>query len=184
MKKMMRTWLMIMLAMILLFSCEHTAHTAPVIADNPVPLLDHVQDQRKNQADAYKTAITTLIQQDSLNAVVNKGDYTAIAAGMRQLDLSQCPRDFAVAYVAHMQAWEHEAEIQQAIAVLNDDDTNKKVAGAVVIEKALGADHTAYDDINAEKRALKDKANEADSIISTSYDKVEQVAVSYGVTLH
>ncbi len=93
----------VLAATFLLFSCTQNTRTSPETADSTA-IRQSIQDQQQRQAEACKTAITTLLQQDSTVNHSADADYAAIATGMRQLDLSQCPRNLAVDYVTHMKA--------------------------------------------------------------------------------
>jgi len=131
-----------------------------------------------------KDAITELLKEDSLNLVANQGNDSVVAAGMRQLDLSHCPRDFAVAYVDHLHAWEDAGQIQVALVKLNSDDYQVRAIAKSLIQKASKAKQTVMDEVIDTDQLLREAKAEIQARIHTTFNEVERVAVAYGVQLH
>jgi hypothetical protein len=141
------------------------------------------QAQGKQAQATYGSAITLLLHYDDLNAAIHKGDDTQTAEGMRKLDLSQCPPNFAAAYMDHIHAWEDAAEIQRAQNRLESNDNRGSVVITTALQKLLGSDKNALKDASAMETKLKDAENVAGANIKDTYHKVERIAVAYGATL-
>src|ERR1700748_3980363 len=97
MKKSMYTCALALLAALVLFSCQHHNDTS-----SDATSADSAKVSQQSLSDTYKSAITSIIQQDSALDRSADGIDSLIATGTRTLELSQCPRDFAVAYYDHI----------------------------------------------------------------------------------
>lgn len=140
-------------------------------------------ERMEQQKLAFKTSIISLLQSDSKIGSISNGDCTKQAAAMRVLDLSQCPSDFATAYVAHIHAWEYAAKIQRARAKLNSDESVQDILISEGLNEALGTDaHPLIDALEADNE-LKKLANVALDKITETYNRVELIATSYGASL-
>ncbi len=142
------------------------------------------EERNLRQQQAYSRAITELLQEDARNSRTST-DYTQIASGMRRLDLSQCPRDFAVAYVDHIHDWEKAAEIQKLRKELLSDDNVNSTIIAEGLRDIFGSEHDAHpieSAVDAEKQ-LKAAGVDASAQITASFNVVERLAIAYGATL-
>ncbi len=118
------------LAGMLLFSCgnshdssnEQPLYSNPSTVDTTSAKATDLQPAI-SQYELDKAAVNDVLQQDSKNGAIHDGNDSLIVVGMRAIDLSKCPRDFAVAYVDHMHAWEHSADIQEELKYMQSDQT-------------------------------------------------------------
>lgn len=140
--------------------------------------------QAQQQALAYKSAITTLLAQDyTISVSLYSSDKNRVAEEMRKLDMSQCPRDFAVAYLDHIYAWEDAGKIQRAERALHSDENIGNVLGQQLMQSIFSSDESALRDAAETETRLRAAAEAASSRIITTFHKVERIAVAYGATL-
>lgn len=137
----------------------------------------------EQRAQRYANAITTLLAQDVQVNRQSKGDNTQLVAEMRKLDMSQCPRDFALAYLDHIHAWGEAAEIQQALKALRSDKNVGDVMKLTIIQKLFGSDETALSNALEMEKKLLSAAQNTSALINETYHEVERIAVAYGATL-
>lgn len=142
-----------------------------------------LEEQQSQQKEAYKSAIASVLEQGAEIGKQHPNDYGAVASGIRQLDLSGCPRDFAVAVVDNLHAWEYADKIQQALSNLTSDDNEKRVVIKSLLEKITGSDRTSLDDLADAKKVLRDELGVAYNNIDQTYNEVEKIAVAYDVAL-
>jgi|GEM_PF-2488041 len=139
--------------------------------------------QAKQQAIAYQNAIITLLAQDSAVSNFYLGDDSRVAAAMRNLDISQCPREFAVAYVDHIHAWEDAGNIQRALQDMKGNDKASETMLLEIIQRLSGAKESAWDDAQEKNKQLQAAAEIASANIKETFREVERIAVAYGATL-
>ncbi|MBC7553053.1 MAG: hypothetical protein H7257_03645 [Taibaiella sp.] len=140
-------------------------------------------EQLEQQKLALKTSITSLLQSDIKISGISNGDCTKQAAAMRVLDLSQCPSEFATAYVAHIHAWEYAAKIQRARAKLNSDESVQDILISEGLKEALGTDSNPLIDALEADNELKKLANVATDRVTETYNRLELIATRYGASL-
>jgi hypothetical protein len=142
------------------------------------------EEARQQQLEAYKMAVVTVLKADSTIGATSNGNFTAQALAMRRLDLSQCPRDFATAYIDHVHAWENAAEIMEALAKLRSEENVKDALVKTLLQKLFGSDNNAIEDAVQAEDMLKEAALKSTEKIKSTYQEVERIAVSYGASLH
>ncbi|AYQ33973.1 hypothetical protein [Runella sp. SP2] len=70
------------------------------------------EQAEQRQKIAYINAINSVLQLDAKTS--NISNSTSRASAMRDIDLTQCPQDFAITYLNHLHAWEDMAKIDKA----------------------------------------------------------------------
>lgn len=163
---------------------EISTRHAQIEADRREQL--RVQDSIKHEQELerYIYAINTVLREDNeIGLRYNRQDPIQISAGMREIDLSHCPRDFAVAYVAHIQAWEKSAQIYGALKKLNSEDSYIDVLKTQAWQSILGINASAIRDAVDADRLLREALVRASNDVHNTYNQVELIATSYGATL-
>jgi len=123
---------------------------------------------RAKKVDAIRGAIsadTSLARQLFGNqSMANSNDKTlrAYTQGLRKIDMSHCPRDFQMAYLVHIQAWESLVQLRASENPLGP-----------LIELLLFKKMPNITD-NSDERAINDE-------IVRTWDEIERIALSYGV---
>ena len=111
------------------------------------------------------TADTKLVQQLFVNRSMANSDEKTLRAytqGLRIIDMSGCPRDFQLAYLDHIQAWESLARSRASVDVL----------GPLIELFVLKTIPNIPD--NSGEQQINDE-------IAKTWDEVERIALSYGV---
>jgi hypothetical protein len=123
----------------------------------------------------YKSAIEKALQQDSLTGTDPTMEH---AANMRKIDLSDCPPEFRVAYMKHIEAWEEAAKVRQAKTEL--DNQADAAAAAGVLATLFDSNATPWNDhLRAEQEVQRlDVLASAD--IHSTWETLEQIASKYG----
>ena len=102
---------------------------------------------------------------------------------MRAIDLKGCPRDFTVAYVSHVHAWELMAMVESEAAAQRADNAS----GAALLESALrgflGDPFGKANEMIASENKLQRDYREALQQVKLTYDRVENTAVAHGARL-
>lgn len=157
------------------YSAEQTTTEPPPVDSMPSPAVV--------QQNNYAVSIRTVLETDDNLTATSNGNYDVQAEAMRRIDLSQCPNDFATAYVDHIHAWEYAAKIKRAQKELNSDDNIKAVLASQLFSELFGTASTPVADAIDAGEKLRTLANDASAQISSTYDNVEHVAASYGAQL-
>jgi len=92
----------------------------------------------------------------------NEKTLQAYTQGLRRIDMSCCPRDFQLAYLDHIQAWESLARSRASVDLLGP-----------LIEYFLLKKMPNIPD-NSDEQPINDE-------IARTWDKIERIALSYGV---
>ncbi|WP_198424820.1 hypothetical protein [Spirosoma endbachense] len=137
------------------------------------------EQAEQRQKIAYMSAINSVLQLDANTS--NISDYTSRAAAMRNIEITQCPQDFAVAYLDHVHAWEDRAKIKSAQNELKEYGGLAAAAG--LIATLTDSDSTPFSDYVEAENKLQALANEKIDEIHRTWQLVERTAVSYGATL-
>jgi hypothetical protein len=156
------------------------------VPPEPAPAMQQqAEEQQRAQAQAlaYRNAITAVLGQGAEIGKQYSGNPAAIATALRQLDALGCPRDFAVALLENIQAWEDLAGIQQALNHIRSDDNVKEVAGMEIIQRLFGAEASALDHALEWEKKLTAASIDAGEKIHNTYKGLERIAVAYGATL-
>jgi hypothetical protein len=142
------------------------------------------QEDEKAAKDkaAYKEAIETALKTDDITSAIEY--YRDRVAAMQQIDTSKCPSDYRAAYVEHIFAWKYAADVQDAVIEFKKSTDMNGVVASGVIMAVLGGDGSApLRDVMTVAAKLEEKGGEAHKRIQDSFQKVEQIAVSYGAAL-
>lgn len=128
------------------------------------------------------SAIESVLNQDSGSSRNGNGVAGAVQQ-MKAIDTSGCPGDFRAAYLAHIHAWEAMYEIQQqAIRLKNESNSD----GAVVESFIRGFMGDPFGKVNEQINAqnqLAMAAQNAHQQIKLTFNKVQEIAVTYGAKL-
>ena len=135
----------------------------------------------EKQRQLHIRSINTVLIADAAAARTSDGDYSLTAKKMRQIDISECPRDFSVAYIKHIHAWEEGARVQRARKQLKKQGLVAITTG--LIAASLGIPFFEFDDILNADKELNALGQRASDNIRTTFNEVEILAVSYGGTL-
>jgi hypothetical protein len=130
-----------------------------------------------SQPDHHADSIRRVLEQDQqLSASIQteiglvdqfwspSGSVSKYVAGLRQIDLSDCPPDFELAFIQHIQAWE---------AMQREVDNNTGLNG--FINGYFGGGPSVLGSMNA--------TESAERRLQESWFEVERVALKYGVRL-
>ncbi|GAB3029651.1 hypothetical protein [Spirosoma pulveris] len=137
------------------------------------------EQAEQRQKIAYINAINSVLQSDARTS--NISDYGSRTSAMRNIDITQCPQDFGVAYVDHIHAWENRAKIEKARNELKEYGGLAAAAGLVAT--LSDSEITPFSDYVEATNKLQALANEQDTEIRRTWQIVERSAVSYGATL-
>lgn len=135
------------------------------------------EEQRQN----YIRAINSVLNADAEARNTSNGDHALCASKMRDIDISQCPSDFATVYVEHLQAWEYSAKIRKDKKALKEQE-GAAVAGGILTTVA-GSNATPYSDYVKAVKEMEQLAVHANDEIRRTWKIVERTAVSHGATL-
>lgn len=133
---------------------------------------------RQAELARNKQAIEAVLVADTNAGRLGSADATARA--MRAIDLSGAPGDFQSAYVAHIQAWEREAELLRQWRELTSDDRQGAAVAAGVICGLLDCPARPIGDQIDSEAAMKRQIATASEQISESFRQVERIAALYG----
>lgn len=140
------------------------------------------EQKEEEQKLIYKNSITNILQEAKDFARIHK-DYYERVTFLRNVNLTQTPSDFSVAFVDNMHAWIHYMEIDNALSQLHEDGN----VGTILLGEGLSRmldleSHPLSDAADTENR-LNAAANEANLEIKKTYETLERIAVSYGASL-
>lgn len=170
----MRVLIAIMLGLLLMGSvgCKDTQE----VARHQQQLADEETARaRVEQLAHYKLAIEKALQMDLLTGTHATSEHTH---GMRSIDLSDCPADFRVAYMAHIHAWDEAAAVMAANDKLNSNEDSDAIAGGLAA--IFGSDATPWQDHLNAKENIGRLAAQADADIKSTFNQVELLAAAYG----
>lgn len=123
----------------------------------------------------YKSAIEKALHEDALTGKEPTSGHTA---AMRQVDLTDCPQDFRVAYMNHIHAWDEKVTVNQAKVKLDNEEDGAAVAG--LLAGLFGSNATPWSDhVRAEQEVQRLDAV-ASSDITSTWQQVELIASKYG----
>ncbi|WP_165235355.1 hypothetical protein [Aquisphaera insulae] len=103
-----------------------------------------------------------------------------VVARMRAIDTGGCPRDFASAYLNHIHAWEKLGSVERQLAAY-DSRYNSGSAFLEAFFRGMVFDFEMSKESSAVRREIQTAYNTASLEVKTSFQHVEQVALSYGV---
>jgi hypothetical protein len=123
----------------------------------------------------YKTAIEQALHEDALTGTDPTPSHTS---NMRTIDLSDCPPEFRVAYMEHIEAWEELVKVSQA---KNELDSEADAAAAAGFLSTLFSMNTTpwRDHVRAEAEVQR-LGVAATADVHSTWETVEQIASKYG----
>lgn len=130
---------------------------------------------KAEQLARYRSAIEKVLQMDLLTGTHATSEHTQ---GMRSIDLSECPLDFRVAYMAHIHAWDEAAAVMAANDKLNSNEDSDAIAGGLAT--LFSSDATPWQDHLNAKANIERLAAQADADIKSTFNQVEILAAAYG----
>ena len=146
------------------------------IAREQQQLADEQAEKAKaEQLARYKLAIEKALQMDLLTGTHATSEHTQ---NMRSIDLSDCPSDFRVAYMAHIHAWDEAAAVMAANDKLDSNEDSDAIAGGLAT--IFGSSATPWQDHLDAKENIRRLAAQADADIKSTFNQVELVAAAYG----
>jgi len=131
----------------------------------------------------YKKNISSVLQLDANISNISGGDETKQCEEMRKIDLSDCPKDFTVAYVDHIHAWEEAARIDRAYKKFKKEVNLEDIIEESVLNEVFGTGHNVIKNAVDFEEKLKENGRIASENIHTTFNEVERIAASYGATL-
>ena len=127
-------------------------------------------------------AIESVLKQDRTTGTGSRS-VLEVVNRMRAINTSECPNDFAAAYVSHIHAWEAMVEVErQAIAFKAD----REGAGDFVegfIRGFCGDPLGKANEFRDAKTQLQSNYQAAREQVKQTFNHVEEVAVGYGAQL-
>lgn len=143
-------------------------------------LLEEEEFERQKQAINYVLVADKNTAKISIDANGIR-NYDIQASEMRKIDFSQCPSDFATAYLEHIHAWEDAAKIRRAEANLKEQGGLAAVAG--IIAELTNSEATPFSNYLEAESELNRLAISTGEEITRTWKNVELIAVKYGGTL-
>lgn len=123
----------------------------------------------------YKSAIEKAIHEDALTGKEPTSGHTD---AMRKVDLSDCPRDFRIAYMNHIHAWDEAVAVYGAKMKLDRDEDAAAVGG--IVASIFGSDASPWSDHVRAQQEVQKLTAVASRDISSTWQQVESVASKYG----
>jgi outer membrane murein-binding lipoprotein Lpp len=137
--------------------------------------------ERARVAAVWKSCIETTLQQDA--AIPPRSGAAYIVSQMKIIDTTSCPAEFREAFLAHIQAWDNTAEIEESLALLNSEDNVNTTVGAQVLASLFKTGDRPYQNHMDADRRLRQARSESSAGIRSSYQAVQRVAVRFGAAL-
>ncbi len=154
----------------------HTRHLAVILMAG-LPML--VATGCSVAQDAlYKSAIEKALHEDAL---IGKDPTAGHTAAMRQVDMSDCPQEFRVAYMNHIHAWDEAAAVGQAKTKLDNEEDGAAVGG--ILASLFGADATPWSDHVRAQEEVQRLAGVAAGDIKSTWQQIEVLAAKYGAQM-
>ena len=122
----------------------------------------------QKQQEIYKQAIQKVLDCDAMTGKVDNSDLDAYyrstenkVQNMQKIDLSQCPPEFQTAFIDHISAWQQKLRVTRESFIF--------CIPGLIVDPIPGA--------------LEYAVNEAFNNIITTWNKVLQIAIKYGVNV-
>ncbi len=144
--------------------------------------------ERENEAQAQaekeriKTNIESVLQEDA-KAPVGADTVVEIVHRMRDIDISGCPEDFRVAYVAHIHAWEAMREVERNAIAFKKESNADGVLVETFVRGMLGDPLGKVNELAAAQTQLQRDYQSARSEIKETFNRVEELTARYGANL-
>jgi hypothetical protein len=172
--------LVLLILSLAMISCQNKTNTEGKVLDQELSPQERQEQELRRQLleIQYADATTTVLKLDAPLYQMYKSDLGVMCARMRDIDLSSCPRDFKLAYLDHIHAWEDMARIQQAFIKLREQSDLAIVAGMVAtLTEAKASPFSDYLEAEAELDRL---GRQADEEITETWQVLERLTISYG----
>ena len=165
-----------------LYSCSSSENSKNNYLDESNKVeTEQERIQKENMKILYKNSINSVLISDNNLALISGGDKNRQALEMRKIDISNCPSDFATAYIDHIHAWEDAGKVQQAQDELKKYADLAAVAG--IIATLSESEATPFSNYLEAERELNRLSIIASDEIENTWKKIEHIAVSYGASL-
>jgi hypothetical protein len=125
--------------------------------------------------------IERVLAEDSKTAPGATSDMEVVTR-MRAINLNGCPQDFSAAYLTHIHAWEKLTDVERE-AVALDQRYNSNSALLESFLRGIVFDFGMVGEASAAQQRLQSNYNSTSGEIRSSYQKIEQIALSYGASL-
>lgn len=162
-------------------SADDYASAEAVLAEVAVDPWAEQRAREQARITAENGCVEQVIQKDF--ATEAYGEDPGRVTAMRAIVLTDCPAEFQVAYVKHIQAWEKYYRIKQG---LRDLDTGDNLGGAALVDfvgGVLGFSPGAIGDHIDAIKLLERERNAASQEVSDTYEIVTTLARSRGVAI-
>ena len=140
-----------------------------------------ITEQPLSKAELSKAAIEKVLKLDRFTGFEAES-ATNVIYKMRQIDLGKCPSDFRAAYVQHIHAWEELVSLEQEVKLIN----GRMTAVPTVLESFIRGfvfDFSMLFEANDQAGELQQRFIAGAEKVRDSFQKVEKIAVGYGVML-
>jgi hypothetical protein len=127
-------------------------------------------------------AVESVLKKDATTGT-GATSVAEVVTRMRAIYTSDCPNDFRAAYLAHIQAWEAMAEVEQQASAFKSD---REGAGDFVegfVRGFLGDPLGKANEIRDAQTQLQRNYQAAREQVRQSFNQVQQIAVAYGAEL-
>lgn len=144
--------------------------------------IEKTMDANAIETVLEKDAKAGNIYLDSSSATRYLSSMNARVSNMRIIDLSDCPSEFQIAYVAHVGAWQKQLIVAKEIKTF-DDRYNSFSGFFEAFLRGMVFDFGISKECAEELRIIKEHESEALNAISSTWNKVLAVAIKYGVNV-
>jgi hypothetical protein len=129
-----------------------------------------------------RAAVEQIMQKETQVRSTAKGSAADVVAQMRALDTARCPEDFRVAFLRYIHAWESGAVVAQRNAAFQAESNGLASMAESVVRGYFGDPFGKALEIHAGTTALQQQTAVAQEEIRLARQKVEEIALKYGVS--
>eukprot|EP00456_Euglypha_rotunda_P059501 TRINITY_DN496_c1_g5_i1.p1 TRINITY_DN496_c1_g5~~TRINITY_DN496_c1_g5_i1.p1 ORF type:complete len:181 (-),score=30.59 TRINITY_DN496_c1_g5_i1:672-1214(-) len=134
---------------------------------------------RGNSAAA---SIERVLEQDAI-AYQSSTAVEQYVGRLKTIDTLDCPRDFKVGFLAHVQAWEQVAAIEKRTIKFSEDANSTSTMVESFFRGMLGDFSGKFNEMTLAQNQLKAEYDSAALEVRQTWNQVEKLAVSHGAKL-
>ena len=102
---------------------------------------------------------------------------------MRKIDISNCPPEFALAYLEHIHAWEKLSVTYKVIKQWNSDENINNIIVQSYFNEILNTNINTFKNVIEIENELRNQFANDQKIIRETYYSAEKIAVKFGAKL-
>jgi TPR repeat protein len=106
-----------------------------------------------------------------------------VVTGLRAIDTSDCPTDFRVAYIDHIQAWEEIADVEQKLKRHSAQNDSVVPYLEAIVRGFMGDPFGKSDEVKADINKIDANVEAAQKKLKQTLNYVERVAITHGATM-